>query len=129
MGDGTTNIVSYDAPGRIDFVIPHTFNTANTDFAISLEVRDNSGATATATLQASVRPPQPARFESISVQPNGHILLQLRGAPKASYRVEQCEGSGSWITLGQRTADYDGLFSIEDSAPTAISRFYRAVLE
>ena len=68
-------------------------------------------------------------LEAISVQPNGHILLQLRGAPQASYRVEQCAGSGEWTSLGQRTADGAGLFSIEDSAPTAASRFYRAVLE
>ena len=128
-GDGTTNIVRYDAPGRIDFAIPHTFNTANASFTIAVDVSDNSGGADSTTLQVSVRPPQPARFESISVQPNGHILLQLRGAPKASYRVEQCEGFGSWTTLGQRTADYDGLFSIEDSAPTAASRFYRAVFE
>jgi hypothetical protein len=127
-GDGTTNTFPYDAPGRIDFAIPHTFNTTN-NATISLAVRDNSGAASAATLQVSVRAPQPARFEAIGVQPDGHILLQLRGAPLASYRVEQGDGSSKWTSLGQRTADGAGLFSIEDSAPTAASRFYRAVFE
>lgn len=127
-GDGTTNTFPYDAPGRIDFAIPHTFDTTN-NVTISLAVRDHSGGANTATLQVSVRAPQPARFEAISVQPNGHILLQLRGAPQASYRVEQGDGSSKWTTLGQRTADGAGLFNIEDSAPGTASRFYRAVFE
>jgi len=128
-GDGTTDPPVRYAPGRIDFVSKHTFNTTSANVTISVVVQDNSGATDTATLQAPVLPPQPARFEAINVQPSGNILLQLRGAPQASYRVEQGDGSGKWTSLGQRTADGAGLFSIEDSAPTAASRFYRAVFE
>lgn len=128
-GDGTTNIVRYDAPGRIDFAIPHTFSAANPNLTISLAASDSRGATDAATLQTSVRPPQPARFESIRVRPDGHILLQLRGAPQASYRVEQRDSSAKWTILGLRTADDAGLFSIEDAAPTAASKFYRAVFE
>jgi hypothetical protein len=128
-GDGTTNIVRYDAPGRIDFAIPHTFTAADPNVTISLAVRDDSGAAAETTLQVSVRAPQPARFEAISFQPDGHVLLRLRGAPLAGYRVEQGDGSGKWTILGQRTADAAGIFSIEDSAPAGASRFYRAVFE
>jgi len=129
-GDGTTNVVHYDSPGRIEFAFPHTFNVVNTNFTISLAVRDNSGETDAASLEAFVRPPlQPARFERVSVQPDGKILLQLRGVPQADYRVEQHDGSASWSILGRRRADATGLFSIEDSAPTATSRFYRAVSE
>jgi hypothetical protein len=76
-----------------------------------------------------VRPPQPARFEAIRVLPNANILLELRGAPQGNYRVEQGDGSGKWTTLGHRTADAAGLFSVEDPAPTGASRFYRAVFE
>jgi hypothetical protein len=128
-GDGMTNIVRYDTPGRIEFAIPHTFNATNATFTVSLDVRDNRGAANAATLEVPVSAPQPARFEAISVLPNGNILLQLRGAPLASYRVEQGEGSGKWTSLGQRTADGAGLFGLQDSAPTAATRFYRAVLE
>jgi hypothetical protein len=128
-GDGTTNVVSYDTPGRFDFSVPHTFNTANTTFTIKLTVSDSSSATDTGAVGADVRPLQPARFAGIRVQPSGNILLQLRGSPHADYRVEQYEASGQWSTLGRRRSDAAGLFSVEDTAPTVISKFYRAVSE
>ena len=128
-GDGTTNVVSYDTPGRFDFSVPHTFNTANTNFTIKLAVSDSSTATDTGTVIADVRPLQRARFAAIRVQPNGNILLQLQGSPQADYRVEQYEGSGRWSLLDRRRADAAGLFTVEDKAPTVISKFYRAVSE
>jgi hypothetical protein len=128
-GDGTTNVVRYDAPGRIDFSLQHTFNSPNPSVTISVTVRDTRGSTGLATVRDSVRPPPPARFEAIDVLPNGHILLQLRGAPLGDYRVEQSDNFTNWTTLGRRTADADGYFSLDDSAPAAVSRFYRAVFE
>jgi hypothetical protein len=127
-GDGTTNVVSYDMPGRFDFSLPHTFNTSNTTYTITLTVSDSSGTTDTASLQAVVGALQPAWFAAIRAQPNGNILMQLRGSPQAEYRVEKHD-SGQWSTLGLRRADAAGLFSIEDPAPVAISRYYRAVSE
>jgi hypothetical protein len=129
-GDGTTNVVAYNTPGQLNISVSHTFTTGNANYTISLLARDSSGATATATVPASVRPPpQPARFEAITRLPGGSILLQLRGTPMARYRVESNDGLTKWNALGSRVADLTGLFSIEDAAPTASSRFYRAVFE
>jgi hypothetical protein len=128
-GDGTTNVVRYDTPGRFDFAVSHTFNPTNANVTISVTARDESGATGVVTMPETVRVPQPARFEAITVLPNGHILLQLRGAPLGRYQVEYGDGSTNWSGLGQRTADATGSFSIVDSSPATVSRFYRAVFE
>ena len=128
-GDGTTNRYDY-TPGRTDFAVTHTFNTAYTNFNITLSVRDQSGAGNSAAVPARVRPfIQAARFTSIERLPNSQIRLELQGTPQIEYRIEMHDTNDTWSLLGARTADAGGLFTIDDPSPLNSSRFYRAVGE
>lgn len=129
-GDGTTNSVPFNAPGQVQFSLPHTYKTASSNYTVNIGVQDRSGATDTATASILVRPDvQPARFDGINRLPNGNFRLQLRGTPQAEYRIERRTLPAGWVPLGTRTADATGAFIIDDTAPADQSRFYRAVAD
>lgn len=126
-GDGTTNIINYPTPGRLDFSIPHQFETGNTNLTIRLAVTDKHGASATLVVPTLVRAAVP-RFQAIDRLQNGRIHLRLVGSPYSTYRIEHCSTLGvPWVELGKRTSDAAGLFTIDDLSPAPDSRFYRAI--
>jgi hypothetical protein len=128
-GDGTTNHVEFPIPGLQPFSLPHQFNVANTNFTVTIALKDSQGGTAIWSTNIAVRvQSEAARFTSITPLSNGHFHLELEGTPQGLYRIEKCDILGSaWTELGTRTAGPAGTFSIDDPNPALSSRFYRAM--
>jgi len=128
-GDGETNTYQY-SPGRTDFSLTHTYDTASSNLTVSLIVRDGNGTGNSATIPVRVRPfIAPARFLSIEPLPNNRIRLALVGTPLIQYRVETLDTNNTWSSIGTSAANAAGLLIIEDVSPTNRSRIYRAVGE
>lgn len=129
-GDGTSNVIHSSIGGRVDFAVPHTYTALATNLPIQITVTDREGLSATQTLNIQVRTPLvPARFASITPLAGNRIRMELEGAPQASYFIEYRAPNGPWQPLGRRTAASNGRFSIEDTTPVDVSRFYRATAE
>ena len=129
-GDGTSNVIQSSIGGRVDFAVPHTYAAPTANVPVQITVTDREGLSATETLTIQVRTPLvPARFTSITPLAGNRIQMELEGAAQASYLVEYRTPSGPWQTLGRHTAGANGRFSIEDTTPTDVSRFYRATAE
>jgi hypothetical protein len=129
-GDGTSNRFDYP-PGRTEFAVTHTFTSVASNLNVTLSVHDPSGAgNGNVTVPVRVRPViQAARFLSIQSLSNGPVRLEVEGTPAVEYRIEWSTTMTSWSTLGTRTANGAGRFTIDDAGPMAVTRFYRAVGE
>jgi hypothetical protein len=129
-GDGVTNRYEYP-PGRTEFAVTHTFTSVASNLNVTLSVHDPSGAgNGSVTVPVRVRPAiQAARFLSIQSLSNGPIRLEVEGTPAVEYRIEWSTTLTSWSSLGTRTANGAGRFTIDDAGPMTVTRFYRAVGE
>lgn len=127
-GDGTTNSINFVTPGALPFSVPHQF-TNQGNFTVTITATDPHGGVATVTTNIQVGVTgAAARFTAISPLGNGQFELRLTGTPNAIYRIEQSNApNGAWTELGVRTASGAGTFSITDTTPAPLSRFYRAV--
>jgi hypothetical protein len=122
-------------PGVLSFSAEHQYNdndpsgTPSDPYSINVIVEDDDTGSGSAGTSVRIRPRgEPARFKSVSVLPNGHILLRLEGTPLASYRIESTRDFEEWSKRGIRVADEAGLFEFEDAEmPLPASRFYQAI--
>jgi hypothetical protein len=106
---------------------------------LTLTVQDNGG-TANGGIDSIQRSfkvvvnPTPEQVKSgpkISKGVNGAYLLNFIGNPGTQYTVQSSSDltPNSWATLGLRTADDSGMFSINDTPPAGTTRrFYRAII-
>ncbi len=124
-GDGSpAQNFNYPA-GTTAFNQAHSYSTGNTNYNISVTLRDDdTGSSAT---NLSVRVNSGTRFRSIAKLANGRIQLQLQGMPSLTYRIEWSANLTSWSLLGSVSSGATGSFSFEDVSPPPGSRFYRAV--
>jgi hypothetical protein len=127
-GDGSAAQDLSLPAGVLQFSMNHTFTTMGNK-TVTVTITDDDLGTANATKTVRVGPPSAAaQFLAITPIPGPGIRLRLQGTPDGIYRVEKAETFGTWSELGERIADAAGIFEIDDTALTATSRFYRAVV-
>jgi len=127
-GDGSAAQIVNLPAGILQFSANHTFTVAG-NLTITATVSDDDQGSGNGTTTVLVRQTSTAaRFLSITKLPGPSIRLRLQATAGGTYRVEKADVFGSWSEVGVRTVDATGSFEIDDTAPTASSRFYRAVV-
>lgn len=102
----------------------YTPPSSGVEDTFTYRIEDASGATAAANVSiAIVRAPH---IESLTLEPNGNVVLQIFGFPSARFEVSASSDGSSFTFLGDGKADAQGSAAFTDSsASNAPVRFYR----
>jgi hypothetical protein len=65
---------------------------------------------------------------SMTILPNGHVLVRFAGVPGRTYEVERSTNLLNWTPLASVIAPLHGLVEYEDAAPPMGGAFYRMAL-
>jgi len=128
-GDGSGSQTMTLPAGATSFNASHQYTSPGSNITVSVQLQDNDTASVSTNLTLTVGS-QPAgpRLKLVTPWMDGHVLLQLQGAPGTTYRIETSAALTSWTDFMTRTADANGFFQIEDTnSPSPLRRFYRAV--
>lgn len=129
-GDGAPLLTTNYPAGTTAFGLTHVYATAGVNLPVSVTLTDDdTGSVSNGTvITVQSAQPDPPVFKSITRLVNGHILLELQGTPGATYQIQTSVNLNGWGLLGSRTADANGLFSIEDPTSSSDPKwFYRAI--
>jgi len=128
-GDGSALQTTNLPAGATSFSVSHKYTSMGSSIPVHVTLQDDDTGTASTSLTVTVdNGAVSPRLQMVLPWVDGHVKLQLQGAPGITYRIETSAAMTNWTEYVTRTADPNGFFQIEDTnSPSPPRRFYRAV--